>query len=54
MANEGWCNPTACSAPTNWQIASVLPLTVHITSIWPLTKMSPDRALAYGPVGYQS
>src|ERR687897_398931 len=29
----------------NWQIASALPLTVHITSIWPLPKMSPDRAL---------
>ena len=33
------------SAPTTWQIASVLPLTVRITRIWPLPKMSPDRAL---------
>ena len=45
MASEKWSNPTVCSVPMSWQSESVRRLDVRTTSIYPLPKMSPDRAL---------
>jgi hypothetical protein len=44
-ANEEWCKPMACSRPTSWPIACAPPLSVHITSIYPLPKKPLDHAL---------
>ena len=40
-----WSSPRVCWAPTSWQIGSARRLDVHTTSICPLPKMPPDRAL---------
>jgi hypothetical protein len=46
MASEKWSNPTVCLVPMSWPTEYARHLDVRTTSIYPLPKMSPDRALA--------
>src|SRR5215203_4828101 len=45
MASEKWSNPTVCLVPMSWPTEYARHLDVRTTSIYPLPKMSPDRAL---------
>src|SRR5215211_210904 len=45
MASEKWSNPTVCLVPMSWPTEYARHLDVCTTSIYPLPKMSPDRAL---------
>src|SRR5918995_1541896 len=45
MASARWSNPTGFWAPTSWPSESAWRLDVRTTSIYPLPKRSPDRAL---------
>src|SRR5215208_4885415 len=45
MASEKWSNPTVCLVPMSWPTEYAWHLDVRTTSIYPLPKMSPDRAL---------
>jgi hypothetical protein len=44
MASEKWSNPTVCLVPMSWPREYARHLDVRTTSIYPLPKMSPDRA----------
>src|SRR5215213_1916393 len=54
MASEKWSNPMACSVPMSWPSESARRLDVRTTSIYPLAKMSPDRALVTQTAGHAS
>ena len=45
MASEKWSNPTVCLVPMSWPTEYARHLDVRTRSIYPLPKMSPDRAL---------
>src|SRR5215211_4393899 len=45
MASEKWSNPTVCLVPMSWPTEYARHLDVRTTSIYPLPKMSPDRAI---------
>src|SRR5829696_334641 len=50
MASEKWSNPTVCLVPMSWPTEYAWHLDVRTTSIYPLPKMSPDRALALSEI----
>src|SRR5215207_318731 len=47
MASEKWSNPTVCLVPMSWPSEYARHLDVRTTSIYPVPKMSPDRALVH-------
>src|SRR5215207_3971665 len=48
MPSEKWSNPMVCLVPMSWPTEYARHLDVRTTSIYPLPKMSPDRALGKG------